>query len=437
MSIGLWTRWLALHAVPKAFMSVQGRAGNPMGALISSHGKGIDPYPLMEEIRGRGPLVKAPFVWVTADHGVAREVLRDKRFGVTPPTGMGMPKPVQRLLDRTDPKVANPVEPPAMVIVDPPAHTQYRQLVAQSFTPRAIDKLDTRVAEVTADLIDRLAGTPRPDLIADFAAVLPVAMIAEILGLSGESHEQLLEWGHDGAPLLDVGIPWRTYRRGIDGMRGLDGFLSDLFDKVRAGAAEDNPFTKMAADHSLTDHELAANAALLIGAGFETTVNLIGNGIVLLQQHPDQLDVLRANPDLWPAAVEEILRIESPVQMTARTAQCDVEIAGQRLRAGTLVAVLLGGANRDPRVFEDPTRFDVTRSNARDHLAFASGIHVCLGAALARIEGATALRALFEAYPDLRLTETPRPRGLVNLHGYVKLPALLGTRRTEPAGLVC
>jgi cytochrome P450 len=348
-----------------------------------------------------------------------------------------MPKPVQQVLDLTDPKVANPVEPPAMVIVDPPAHTQYRQLVAQSFTPRAIDKLDARVAEVTAELVERLAGAPRPDLIADFAAVLPVAMIAEILGLSGESHAQLLDWGHDGAPLLDVGIPWRTYRRGIDGMRGLGGFLADHFDKVRAGAAEDNPFTKMAADHTLTDHELSANAALLIGAGFETTVNLIGNGIVLLQRHPDQLALLRDNPDLWPAAVEEILRIESPVQMTARTAQQDVEIAGQRLPAGTMVAVLLGGANRDPRVFSDPTRFDITRSNVRDHLAFASGIHVCLGAALARIEGATALRALFEAYPDLRLTETPRPRGLVNLHGYVELPALLGTRRTEPAGLVC
>ncbi|WP_135451426.1 cytochrome P450 [Mycobacterium sp. DL99] len=437
MSIGLWTRWLALHAVPKTFMSFQARVGNPMGALISSHGKGIDSYPLMEEIRRRGPLVKTPFVWVTVDHAVSREILRDKRFGVTPPTGMGMPKPVQQLLDRTDPKVANPVEPPAMVIVDPPDHTRYRQLVAQSFTPRAIDKLDDRVAEVTTELVDRLAGTPRPDLIADFAAALPVAMIAEILGLSGENHEQLLEWGHQGSPLLDVGIPWRTYRRGLDGLRGLDSFLSCHFDRVRAGTAEDNPFTKMAADHTLTDHELAANAALLVGAGFETTVNLIGNGIVLLQRNPDQLALLRDNPDLWPTAVEEILRIESPVQMTARTARCDVEIAGQRLRAGTMVVVLLGGANRDPRVFSEPARFDITRPNAREHLAFASGIHACLGAALARIEGATALRALFEAYPDLRLTETPRLRGLVNLHGYVTLPAMLGTRRTEAAGLVC
>lgn len=442
MSIGLRTRWLALHAVPKAFMTVQGRVGNPLGALISSHGKGIDPYPLMEDIRRRGPLVKTPFVWATADHAVCREILRDKRFGVTPPTSMGLPKPIQKVLERTDPKVANPVEPPAMVIVDPPDHTRYRQLVAKSFTPRAIDKLDDRVAEVTTGLIDRLESTPRPDLIADFAAALPVAVIAEILGLSDETHPQLLEWGRHGAPLLDVGIPWRTYRRGIDGLRGIDNFLAEHLDRVRAAdarsksvaadarsnsvTADDNPFTRLAADHSLTDHELTANAALLVGAGFETTVNLIGNGIVMLLRNPDQLARLRKDPELWPAAVEEILRIESPVQMTARTAQCDVEIAAQRLPSGTAVAILLGGANRDPQVFDEPTRFDITRPNAREHLAFASGIHACLGAALARIEGAAALRALFEAYPDLRLTESPRPRGLVNLHGYLKLPAVLG-----------
>ncbi|OKH78688.1 cytochrome P450 [Mycobacterium sp. SWH-M3] len=437
MSVGLWTRWLAMHAVPKAFMTVQGRTGNPLGALISSHGRGIDPYPLMEEIRRRGRLVRTPFVWATVDHAVSREILRDKRFGVTPPSGMEMPRPLRMLLDRTDPRVANPVEPPAMVIVDPPDHTRYRQLVAQSFTPRAIDKLDTRVAEVTAELIDRLESTPRPDLIADFAAALPVAMIAEILGLPTETHAQLLDWGHHGAPLLDIGIPWRTYRRGIEGLRGLDGFLAAHFARVRSGGADDNPFSRMAADHTLTDHELTANAALLIGAGFETTVNLIGNGIVMLLRHPDQLARLRDNPELWPAAVDEILRIDSPVQMTARTAQCDVEIDGQQLSAGSMVAVLLGGANRDPRVFPEPMRFDITRPNAREHLAFASGIHVCLGAALARIEGATALRALFEAYPDLQLTEAPRPRGLVNLHGYLKLPAHLGSRRTEAAGLLC
>jgi hypothetical protein len=356
-------------------------------------------------------------------------VLRDKRFGVTAPSTMDLPRPLRTLISRTaDEGVANPVEPPAMVVVDPPEHTRYRQLVAQSFTPRAIDKLATRVAEVTDDLIERLADTPHPDLIADFASQLPVAIIAEILDLPPDTHQWMLEWGHCGAPLLDIGIGWRTYRRAVDGLRGADRELRDRFHQLRSSETHDHPFSRLAAHGTLTDHEFTANAALLIGAGFETTVNLIGNGINLLLQNPDQLALLCNDPELWPSAVEEILRIDSPVQMTARTAHCDLDLAGHRVAAGEMVALLLSGANRDPHMFADPDRFDITRPNARDHLAFASGIHACLGAALARIEGVTALRALFEAFPDLELTAPPQPRGLVNLRGFSRLPARLGTR---------
>jgi hypothetical protein len=264
---------------------------------------------------------------------------------------------------------------------------------------------------------------------------LPVAIIAEILGLPADSHPRMLAWGRCGAPLLDVGIDWKTYRVAIDGMRDADDYLIEHFHKLRAGQPGDNPFSRMAADGALTDRELTANAALIVGAGFETTVNLIGNGIVLLLQHPEQLAQLRDNPDLWPNAVEEILRLASPVQMTARTPGCDVEIAGAHVAAGDMVALLLGGANRDPEVFADPAAFDITRPNAREHLAFASGIHACLGAALARIEGATALRALFETFPNLRLTAPPQRRGLVNLHGYTRLPAQLNGTRTTSAAL--
>ena len=248
-------------------------------------------------------------------------------------------------------------------------------------------------------------------------------------------HPRMLEWGYSGAPLLDVGIGWKTYRRAIDGLRGADEDLRERFHQVRTGGPSDNPFSRMAADGTLTDRELAANAALLVGAGFETTVNLIGNGIVVLLQNPEQLARLRDDPDLWPAAVEEILRFDSPVQMTARTAGCDVEIAGRHIAAGDMVALLLGGANRDPHAFPDPNSFDISRPNAREHLAFASGVHACLGAALARIEGATALRALFETFPDLRLVEPIQRRGLINLHGFTRLPAQLGSRRPTPADL--
>ena len=424
-----------MHGVPRAYMAVHARRGDPLARLIANHGRDGDPYPMMEQIRAHGPLMRTRFVWASVDHGVCKEVLRDKRFGVTAPSDMDLPRPLRALLRRTDPGVANPVEPPAMVIVNPPDHTRYRQLVAQNFTPRATDRLGTRVAEVTAELIDELASTPNPDLIADFAARLPVAIIAEILDLPADSHDRMLEWGQCGAPLLDIGIGWKTYRKAIDGLRDTDDYFHEHIDRMRDDGASENPFSRMAADGTLTDRELAANAALIVGAGFETTVNLIGNGIVLLLRHPDQLALLRDEPGLWPGAVEEILRFDSPVQMTARTASGDVEIAGHSIAAGDMVGLLLGGANRDPGVFADPSSFDVTRANAREHLAFASGIHACLGAALARIEGVTALRALFEAFPDLRLTEPPHRRGLVNLRGFSGLPAQLGTRRTVPVEL--
>jgi len=138
MNIGLWARWVALHGVPRAFMAIRARRGDPLARMITSHGHVDDLYPVMEEIRARGPLVRTPFVWASVDHGLCREILRDKRFGVIPPADMELPQPLRMLLTRTDPGVANPVEPPAMVIVNPPDHTRYRQLVAQSFTPRAI-----------------------------------------------------------------------------------------------------------------------------------------------------------------------------------------------------------------------------------------------------------------------------------------------------------
>ena len=173
----------------------------------------------------------------------------------------------------------------------------YRQLVAQSFTPRATEALSTRVAEVTSELIGRIAATPRPDLIADFAAQLPVAIIAELLDLPADTHSRLLDWGHSGAPLLDIGIGWKTYRRAMDGLRGIDHYLTEHFHQLRAGEPGDNPFSRLAADGTLTDRELTANAALIIGAGFETTVNLIGNGIALLLQHPEQLARLPLKED--------------------------------------------------------------------------------------------------------------------------------------------
>jgi cytochrome P450 len=421
----VWIRWAAMYGASRAFLTVQARRGEPLAQFLLGRAREDETYGLIKDIRHRGRLVRTPFVWVSADHEVCRTVLRDDRFGVTNPVNNGLPQPLPALMKRTDPGLPNPAEPPAMLMVDPPDHTRYRRLVAQSFTPRAIDTLGARVAEVTTELLDGLEGNPQPDLVGDFAAQLPVAVIAEMLGVPSDTRPQLLEWGRAGAPLLDIGIGWNTFRRAIQALREVDRFVADHVERLRDGDPGDNAFSRLAVGDDMTYRELAANAALLIGAGFETTVNLIGNGIVLLLEHPDQLAQLREHPDLWPGAVEEILRFDSPVQMTVRTTHCDVDIAGQHIPAGEMVILLLGGANRDPRVFNHPDQFDITRPNARDHLAFSSGMHVCLGAALARIEGTTALRALFERFPDLGLSAPPQPRGLVTLHGYQCLPANL------------
>lgn len=428
MRSGIRLRWLAMHGVPRAYLSARARGGDPLARILMGRGQWGDPYPHLEVIRRRGRLVRTRFVAMTVDHEISRMVMRDNRFGAATRTNLALPGPLSALIRRTDPGLPNPVEPPAMVQVDPPQHTQYRRLVAQSFTPRAVDRLSERISQVTGELLDRLDANPQPDLIADYAELLPIAIIAELLGVPADSYPQFLEWGHRGTALLDVGIGWPLYRDALEGLRELDLYLREHFDRLRRTQPGDTPFHRLAASGDMTYRELAANASLLLGAGFETTVNLIGNGIALLREHPEQLQLLRDDPGLWPAAVEEILRFRSPVQMTARIAMEDIEIDGLCIAKGESVVALLGGANRDPRVFEHPDRFDITRPNAREHLAFGTGVHACIGAALARIEGVTALRGLFDRYPELVLTAVPEPRALVNLHGYARLSARLGPR---------
>lgn len=422
MRPALWVRWAILQGVPRAALSVQARRAEPLARLLIGPERGGEPHALIEQMRARGRVTRTRFVSATVDHALCRAILRDNRFTVTNPTNMNLPKPIIWLGRHTDPQLPNPAEAPSMLQVDPPEHSRFRHPVAHAFTPRAIDKLRTRIIEVTDDLLDRLAAIPHPDLIADFAAPLPAAIIAEVVGVPEEVRPRLLERGEKGAPLLDIGVSWKTFRRGMQALREGDQEFGDHVDRLRNEPGDDI-FSHVIRNGDLTRRELATTAVLLVGAGFETTVNLIGNAIVLLVQHRDQLAMLLENPELWPGAVEEVLRFDSPVQMTSRTAACDLEIAGQHFAAHETVALLLGGANRDPDVFPDPDRFDITRANAKDHLSFSSGVHACLGASLARMEAAIALRALFDRFPDLDLASNPTPRGLAILHGFRHIPA--------------
>ena len=426
----MWLRWAILNGIPRAALAVQARREDPLARLLVGPQRGGDPIALVEQIRARGRLVRTPLVWVSADHELCRTILRDNRFKVTTTENMNLPGPLPWLIRRTDPHLPHPAEPPSMLQVDPPDHTRYRHPVAHAFTPRSVDRLRTRIIEVTNHLLDRLEAAAHPDLITDYAAPLPAEIIADILAIPAEQRSGMLSRGENGAPLLDIGVSWKTFRRGMHTLRHSGREIGARIDQLRTDPGDDI-FSHIIHNGDLSNHELATTAALLAGAGFETTVNLIGNAIVLLLEHPDQLSMLREEPDLWPNAVEEVLRLAAPVQMTSRTTDGDIPIGGQQLGAHQTVALLLGGANRDPDVFPQPDRFDITRTNAKDHLSFSSGVHACLGASLARMEATIALQALFERFPDLELTAKPTPRGLATLHGFRHIPARIASPAVE------
>jgi cytochrome P450 len=319
-------------------------------------------------------------------------------------------------------------EPPSMLVVDPPDHTRYRRLVSRAFTPRAIAAFEPMVERTAAALLDQLEQRARDgapvDLVDAYAAQLPVLVIAELLGVPVERREDFLRWGAAAAATLDPGLPFRRYLAAERGLRAMHAFLRQHFDRLRQDPGEDlvSRLVGLPGDEALSERERHATVMLLLGAGFETTVNLLGNAVVLLDAHRDQWDALRADPAGWPGAVEEVLRHDSPVQITGRSVRAEVELAGVRLRPGSRVMVLLGAANRDPEVFPDPDRFDTTRANARDHLAFSGGIHYCLGAGLARLEAVVALRALTERFPRLRVDGRPVRRDLQTLRGFEHVP---------------
>lgn len=268
------------------------------------------------------------------------------------------------------------------------------------------------------------------DLVEAYCSQLPVTVIAEILGVPREDRHRVLRFGTGAAPSLDLGLSWSVFRRVESSLTEFDRWLEHHIEKVRREPGDDL-LSQLVTAHDdgevLTDAELKSTAGLVLAAGFETTVNLLGNGIRLLHDHPDQLAVLREDPAVWPNAVDEALRHDPPVLLTGRMAARDTEIAGERVPRGSMITTLLAGANRDPEVFADPARFDVTRANAGDHVSFSSGRHYCLGAALARMEGEVGLRTIFERFPDLRLEPGATRRPTRILRGYATLPATLGS----------
>jgi len=421
----------------RAVLRRAARAGDLQAQLILDPATRSDPFPTHDRIRSQGRLVRGKLSYVSASHAACKQVLRSDDFRTGSPATR-LPPVVERVAAWSRrPRALGPVEAPSLLAVEPPEHTRYRRLVSTVFTARAVESLRERVQDTAEHLLDGLDHAARAgpvDLVAAYCSQLPLTVIAEILGVPAQDRARVLEFGHGAAPSLDVGLTWREFRQVDAALHAFDTWLGDHLERLRRNPGSDllsQLVTVEEEGQRLNEGELRATAGLLLAAGFETTVNLLGSGTELLLRHPAQLAVLREHPALWSNAVEEVLRFESPVQVTARVAQRDTAVLGVPVRAGRMVATMLSGANRDPAVFTDPHRFDVRRANAREHLSFSAGRHFCLGAALARIEGEVGLRSLFERFPDLALAPGAQRRATRVLRGW-RQPVLLGEH--EPAG---
>jgi len=385
-----------------------------------------DPYPVYARLRATDPMHLNSFgAFVASRHAEASLVLRDKRFGKDF---------VYRSIKRYGPDIMD--EPVFrsmshwMLQQDPPDHTRLRGLVVKAFTARRVEDMRPRIQQIVDQTLDAVADRGHMDLIADFAYRLPVTIICDMLGIPEEHREMFHQRSGEGGRLLDpVPLTAAEIAEGNAGNMMSQLYFQQLFELRRKNPGDDLTTQLVQAEQDgskLSNEELTANIILLFGAGHETTVNLIGNGVLALHRNPDQLALLKARPELISNAVEEFLRYDSSVQMTGRVALEDIaDLGGKKIPKGETVLCLLGSANHDPAAYPDrPDSLDITRSNVRP-LSFGGGIHHCLGAQLARIEAEIAILTLLRRLPDLRLNDAQNPewRSTFVLRGLKRLPA--------------
>jgi cytochrome P450 len=380
-----------------------------------------DPYPAYHRLRAADPVHRGPFgFWLLSRYDDCVAVLRDPRFGR---------EGFDALLEAVYGSPGEPEHVPrSMLFRDPPDHTRLRALVSRAFTPRVVEGLRPRIEQIVNALLDRVQDAGRMEVIADLAYPLPVTVISEMLGVPEADRDAIRQWSADVARSLDaIGMPVAAdlVARGRAARSALGEYFKSLIPERRRRPRADLLSQLIAVEErgdQLSEGELLSTCVLLYIAGHETTVNLIGNGLLALLRHPAEGARLSADTGLIPSAVEELLRYDGPVQRTARVACTDVEIDGRRIAKGSMVVVLLGAANRDPAQFPDPDRLDVARADNR-HIAFGFGIHFCLGAPLARLEAQIAFAALLRRMPRLALaTDRPEWRDSQVLRGLVALP---------------
>jgi pimeloyl-[acyl-carrier protein] synthase len=380
-----------------------------------------NPYPFYRRLREEDPVHASPLgIWVLTRYEDAVMVLRDARFGRE---GIAELQEARLGAARSRPKNSRD-----MLFRDPPDHTRLRSLVSRAFTPRVVEEMRPHIQEIVDGLLDRVEGSGGMDVIEDLAYPLPVRVICEMLGVPTSDQEVFRQWSADIARSLDAALfpaDSGVGTRGQEASDALKEYFRSLIAVRRKHPQPDLLSGLIAAEEQgdkLSEAELLSTCVLILIAGHETTVNLIGNGLLALLGNPDQLRALANDPALIQTGVEELLRYDGPVQRTSRMTMTDVEIGGKKIAKDSVVVAAIGAANRDPAVFADPERLDVARKDNR-HIAFGFGIHFCLGASLARIEGQVAIGTLLRRMPALKLvSDIPEWRESSVLRGLKTLP---------------
>ena len=378
-----------------------------------------DPYPTYERLRDKDPVHWSPLMdsWVFSRYKHVDGILRDHKRFSNDTSKRGNPSHIDESFDLTN--------QPSMLFRDPPDHTRLRALVSRAFTPAVIEGLAGHIRDIANDLLDQIDDPAGFDLMEAIAAPLPVIVIAELLGVPTKDRPQFQIWSRHRSRGLEPNITDKERRLVSEAGRELDAYFLGIIDQRRQEPQDDLISGLVAAEEAgdkLSQAELLAMLRLLLVAGNETTTKLIGNGMLALLRNPEQLALLRRSPDLMPSAIEELLRYDAPVQLDVRVALEDAEFDGRLVKKGQGIMVLLGSANRDPEVFNDPDRLDLARQEA-NHVSFGRGIHHCLGASLARLEGRLTFEAILERFADIRMqADRPSFRDNIILRGLEVLP---------------
>jgi cytochrome P450 len=383
-----------------------------------------NPYPHYQSLREADPVHHSPLgFWMLFRHDDVLRFLRDP--GLSVEDRRAAPTPLDDLArevlgDRADRGSL------AMLNRDPPDHTRLRRLVAKAFTPRVIDGLRPRISQLVDDKLDAIESAGQVELIGALAFPLPFEVISEMLGMPDGDRDQLREWSGTLVKSLEPMFDIEQLQAIVEAGDAMRDYTGDVISWKRHNPAEDLLSALVAAEEqgdALSDEELLEQVMLLYIAGHETTVNLIGNGTLALLTHPDELERLRADPSRDANAIEELLRYDSPVQMSRRITLVEVEVDGKVIEPGSFVALGLASANRDAAHWgPSADELDTTREGAGQHVSFGGGPHYCLGAALARLEGQLAVGGLIRRFASLELAGEPEWNGRLNLRGLARLP---------------